>query len=508
METEIELKFFVSPDFSRQIRDKITDLKVLQQRQRNLGNIYYDTPDFLLRKHDIGLRVRRYDDVFVQTLKTAGRVVAGLHQRPEYNAELESPVPDLSLISADAWPDGLDVDALSANLFPLFSTDFERQQWLLAMPDSSQVELAFDSGEVTTKDGGYDPICEVEIELKSGQTDALFVLARELAENGGLRLGNLSKAARGYRLATGYQGDVVKSLSIVDVKSTESTEQAFVTALEHALEHWHYHEQIYVERPEQDAIFEMCSAVALIRQVLVLYGGLIPRRASALLRQELQWLEGELDWINEARAIERLVDDKGYFLRKLNVQKPLLSKLGECYDALPERAEVLELLHSSRYCNLLLDLSRWILTRGWQPFLDDKAREKLEEPIRSFANRSLAVSSDELLSVFSLENELDRFGYLDQQPRLTRNLLCGCCVAALYDAEDRETFRLPWLDLLQGIDDILLLEPVRKLAEDEDFSEDDKAQIEKWLRRKEESLLHAMMQSRQIGLALDPYWDQ
>lgn len=55
METEIELKFFVSSDFSRQIRDKITDLKVLQQRQKNLGNIYYDTPDFLLRRHDIGL---------------------------------------------------------------------------------------------------------------------------------------------------------------------------------------------------------------------------------------------------------------------------------------------------------------------------------------------------------------------------------------------------------------------------------------------------------------------
>ncbi|MGF1769630.1 inorganic triphosphatase [Enterovibrio makurazakiensis] len=508
METEIELKFFVSSDFSRQIRDKIADLKVLQQRQRNLGNIYYDTPDFLLRQHDIGLRVRRYDDVFVQTLKTAGRVVAGLHQRPEYNAELDSPVPDLSLIPADAWPAGLDVEALAANIHPLFSTDFERQQWLLAMPDSSQVELAFDCGDVTTTDGGYDPICEVEIELKSGQTDALFVLARELAENGGLRLGNLSKAARGYRLATGYQGDLVKPLSIVKVGDSESTEQAFVTALEHALEHWHYHEQVYVERPEPDAIFEMCNAVALIRQALALYGGLIPRRASALLRQELQWLEGELDWINEARAIERLVDDKGYFLRKLNVQKPLLAKLSENYEALPERSEVLELLHSARYCNLLLDLSRWILTRGWQPFLDDKAREKLAEPIRSFANRALTTSWNELLSVFSLEHELDRFGYLDQQPRLTRNLLSGCCVAALYDVEDRETFRLPWLDLLQGIDDILLLDPVRKLAEEEDFSEEDKAQIEKWLRRKEESLSHAMMQSRQIGLNLDPYWDE
>ncbi|WP_078752516.1 inorganic triphosphatase [Enterovibrio nigricans] len=507
METEIELKFFVSSDFSRQIRDKITDLKVLQQRQRQLGNIYYDTSDFLLRQYDIGLRVRRYDDVYVQTLKTAGRVVAGLHQRPEYNAELDSPTPDLSLIPADAWPAGLDVEALSAQLNPLFSTDFERQQWLIAMPDSSQVELAFDSGEVTTDAGGYDPICEVEIELKSGQTDALFVLARELAENGGLRLGNLSKAARGYRLSTDYQGDAVKALSVVPVSSQLSTEQAFVKVLEHALEHWHYHEQIYVERPEQEAIFEICNAVSLIRQALTLYGGLIPRRASALLRQELQWLEGELSWIFESRAIERLCEDKGYFLRKLNTQKQLRKKLEARYEALPERSEVLELFQSARYCNLLLDLSRWILTRGWQPFLDDKSREKLAEPIRAFANRSLAQSWEELLSVFAVNNDMDRFGYLDQLPRLTKNLLSGCCVASLYDVEERETFRLPWLDLLQGLEDIVLLEPIRAFVNDEDIDEEDRAQIEKWLRRKEESLLHAMMQSRQIGLSLDPYWD-
>ncbi|WP_210443884.1 inorganic triphosphatase, partial [Vibrio crassostreae] len=87
METEIELKFFVSPEFSETLRNKIAETKVLQHSCRELGNIYFDTADNWLRKHDIGLRIRRFDDVFVQTVKTAGRVVAGLHQRPEYNAE-------------------------------------------------------------------------------------------------------------------------------------------------------------------------------------------------------------------------------------------------------------------------------------------------------------------------------------------------------------------------------------------------------------------------------------
>ncbi|OYP01930.1 hypothetical protein CI599_15500, partial [Vibrio cholerae] len=77
METEIELKFFVSPDFSTILRAKISETKVLQHSCRELGNTYFDTPDNWLRQHDIGLRIRRFDEVYVQTVKTAGRVVAG-----------------------------------------------------------------------------------------------------------------------------------------------------------------------------------------------------------------------------------------------------------------------------------------------------------------------------------------------------------------------------------------------------------------------------------------------
>lgn len=169
METEIELKFFVFPEFSTQLLTKISEMKILQQSSRLLGNVYFDTPDQQLRQHDIGLRVRRFDDVFVQTLKTAGRVVAGLHQRPEYNVEITGQEPDLSLHPQDAWPEGLDIAALQQQLCPLFSTDFERQQWLVAMADGSQIEVAFDQGQVSAN-GKSEPICEVELELKSGQT--------------------------------------------------------------------------------------------------------------------------------------------------------------------------------------------------------------------------------------------------------------------------------------------------------------------------------------------------
>ncbi|WP_434356961.1 inorganic triphosphatase [Parasalinivibrio latis] len=505
METEIELKFFVSPHISLQIRDKIAEYKVLQQGQRFLNNTYYDTPDLQLRMNDIGLRVRRYDDVFVQTMKTAGRVVAGLHQRPEYNAELENATtPDLHLVPHEALPEGVDIDTLQAQLKPLFATDFERQQWLIAMADGSQIELALDQGNVTTDDGGEDVISEVELELKSGQTDALFTLARDLAEFGGVRLGNLSKAARGYRLATGYQGDKPFPLKKVPVNTDMSVEQAFVCAIEHALSHWQYHEQVYFESGDATALYEISLSVALVRQSLALYGGMIPRRASALLRQELQWLEGELDWLPEARAIAQLVEDKGYYLRKLNAKKPLRKALEARDELLPDMAEVQELLESPRYCKLLLDLSRWMLTRGWQPFLDEKSQTKLAAPVLKFAVRQLDISWEELRGVFNRDEPLSRQEYFDQHAKLTRNLLTGVCLANLFDQERCNAFRLPWLDVFQGIDDLELLEPVRKL--EKEFDEEDNAQIQKWLARKEESLIHAMTQSQMAGLDLEPYW--
>lgn len=92
METEIELKFFVSPDFSTILRAKISETKVLQHSCRELGNTYFDTPDNWLRQHDIGLRIRRFDEVYVQTVKTAGRVVAG-------DISVRSSMPNITVMS-------------------------------------------------------------------------------------------------------------------------------------------------------------------------------------------------------------------------------------------------------------------------------------------------------------------------------------------------------------------------------------------------------------------------
>ncbi|EEX35054.1 MULTISPECIES: CYTH and CHAD domain-containing protein [Vibrio] len=503
METEIELKFFVSPDFSNALRDKISQTKVLQHSCRELGNTYFDTPDNWLRQHDIGLRIRRFDDVYVQTVKTSGRVVAGLHQRPEFNAEHDSNDPLLSLHPSDIWPTGKDTETLQSELTPLFSTNFTREQWLIAMPDGSQIEVAFDQGKVEAGDK-EDPICEVELELKSGQTDALFTLARSFSEEGGMRLGNLSKAAKGYRLASGYTGDDVKPLALVSTDKHDTVESCFINSLEHGLSHWHYHEQIYVERESVEALNEIKSSISFIRQLLTVYGGVVPRRASALVRQELKWLEQELEWLNDYDYLEALLDDKGHALRKLDARKFLVGELKLVQEALPDREEMLTLLNSARYTGLLLDLSRWILTRGWQPFLDDKARDKMALTVEPFSVKQLDRTWAELMEAFPPERALNSQDYIDQQYRLMRNLYTGVSFASLFDFEERNSFRLPWSDLLHGIDDLLKLRTLDNMVDK--LEGDEQEQLQRWLSRQESSILHAMEQTRIICIEAEPYW--
>lgn len=164
-----------------------------------LGNRYFDTPDLALRRQDMGLRVRRKGEFREQTLKTAGKVVGGLHARPEFNVTIEADMPDLSLFPAELWPQQ-ERDAIQANLAAQFSTDFERETAELTLTDGARVELALDRGTISAGNKS-EAIEELELELVQGDAQQLLELARVLMEQAPLRLGLDSKAARGYRLA-------------------------------------------------------------------------------------------------------------------------------------------------------------------------------------------------------------------------------------------------------------------------------------------------------------------
>ena len=259
MQTEIEIKFFVSQDIQRPLSKLLNSLEIISSSQVEIGNVYFDTPALDLRRLEMGLRIRRSDDFAEQTIKCRGQVVGGLHARPEYNAPVHGDVPLLAAFPAELWPSLVVRDDIQAGLVAQFRTDFLRRHWLVAF-EGAEIELAWDQGEIVGSLGKV-AIDELELELKSGDARALFGLAEQLAGLGGVRLGAQSKAQRGYRLA-----GLGKPLALQSLPAINGTDAAMgITA---GLQHWQHHEQYWLEQadPEQRrlALQEIRQGVALI----------------------------------------------------------------------------------------------------------------------------------------------------------------------------------------------------------------------------------------------------
>jgi triphosphatase len=196
---EIELKLAVTAEQLPSLQERLG--RFAGGETLAVDNVYYDTADGLLRAHAMALRVRRIGGRWVQTLKTESRAGAlssrGEWEVPAPRGRLDPlrfpPTPLAALLQAR--PDAL--------LRPVFRTRFSRTVW---NADDGAVEIALDRGEIVAG-GASAPILELELELQSGDADALYRLALDLAGTGehalSLRPAVDSKAVRGYRLAAG-----------------------------------------------------------------------------------------------------------------------------------------------------------------------------------------------------------------------------------------------------------------------------------------------------------------
>lgn len=177
-------------------------------RAIRLENIYFDTPALALARAKSALRLRRAPEGWLQTFKTVGVAQSGLHERHEWEMPVAGEALEIGRLLQECDEAGVStaLSEASANLIALFRTDFTRTLWTLDV-DGAQVEAAIDQGEVTADVNGAlrrAPICEIELELKSGDEAALHTLAAELAQAlPGLAPDDISKAQRGYKLREG-----------------------------------------------------------------------------------------------------------------------------------------------------------------------------------------------------------------------------------------------------------------------------------------------------------------
>jgi inorganic triphosphatase YgiF len=351
MATEIELKLTIAPTHVARLRRHplLASLAQGKPRRQRLHSVYFDTPELDLLHHGVALRLRRVGGRWVQTVKGGGSAEGGLHQRDEWEWPVQGGELDLTLIAETSLA-AIMTDELQARLRPLFVTEFWRTAWQLRTAQGAEIELALDQGEVQAGDRRL-PISEVELELKSGEAASLFGVALAIQEQVPLRVEDLSKAQRGYLLASGATLPP-RTAQRVALAPQMPVAQAFRRIAGECLAQLQGNVADLGQDPEY--LHQARVAVRRLRSALGLFGATLPEVPADIV-EELRWLMGCLgparDWdVFVTQTLPPIVEELA--------GNPALERLQADAARLREahRQAALEAVLSQRYTRLMLTL--------------------------------------------------------------------------------------------------------------------------------------------------------
>jgi len=468
----------------------------IEQSHAHLYNEYYDTPDEFFGKRKMGCRVRSRNQQYEQTIKTKGTAEGGLHQRPEYNVDLDSAIPDLSKFDPQIWTQDIDIKAVNDKLQGLFSTHFERTTFDISTDDYS-LEIVFDLGEVKK---GQDslPICEIELELVRGDPTALFDIAQQLIKHVPCRLSNVTKAARGYQLLHGRIPEITSLPLFLPLDMNDSCERAFCKTVELALNHWQHHQQIYSQSRNRKALREIYESVQLLLQGIALYLPILQCKELLDLHKQLLTLAQAWAWQEQLESIHQLRSKKGPFSRKIPRNQNLMNYLMGRREGLLHAHKPHELNMSVLSTGVQLAASRVLLDKPWRA-----QNSGHDVNVKKHAKGWLSQSWQTVQQSLPKDTSMDSKQYLALDALLRQSLLNGFLLADLF-MDSRGHFRAPWLDLATGVRELKCLNLLQDALSDLDT--EDKADFSSWINDKISSVVKVMEQTREVAMDADTYW--
>ncbi len=384
---EIELKLRLHPEHVERFR-RLALLRSLASARpvtTRLITTYFDTPDLALRENKIALRVREQDDKRIQGIKIPAKAGDGLQRCREIETEVESPEPDLRRLAGKKMPSALRKVAKKASaLDPLFTTDLRRRTQNLSM-DGSEIELALDIGELRAGDH-TEPICEVELELKSGSPTHLLELAVGMLERVPLCLEERSKADRGFSLVTGDRPGPLKSTPTGLTKDLTVAE-AFPLVARNCLTHIRANEGPVREGGDPEGVHQMRVGVRRLRALVGLFHDALDPKFQAYLADGLRWLQQQLrparDWdVFILETLDPILAHEANDVGMKTVVRRAVEARDEAYVCARET------LDDPRMTALLLRTNLILETGAWANV--SEAETLLDAPVTEFAHAMMA----------------------------------------------------------------------------------------------------------------------
>lgn len=363
MAREIELKLTIPPDHVKEIAQLsfLNSLSIAPSKKQRLYSIYYDTPDLLLRSQRCSLRIRRIGKQWIQTIKSGGNITAGLHQHNEFEVTLNKAQPDFSHLQHTGVISLAQQRAVIKSLKPIFITQFTRDTHTLQTEDGSIIEFCLDCGKITA-DHLRDSINEIELELKSGNPTQLFQFALEIAQltDFPIRLENVNKAERGYKLSTGTRTPPTKATPI-EITTKTSFVDTFDRILSGCLSQLTKNENGVLFSEDPEYLHQMRVAIRRLRSAFIIFKPQLSEQ-----HQSITFFEHELKWLmhllNPARNWYVFVNE---VLPTIASNCPdaksivTIQKLGQ--KQLSKYIQHVQMhLQSKRYLEFILKLNLWV----------------------------------------------------------------------------------------------------------------------------------------------------
>ena len=406
---EIELKLAISPEDARKLSRLFLVKTAATGRAvtRRMHSVYYDTPDFALRAQRTGLRLRREGSRWVQSLKTAGSVEGGLHQREEHERPVPAQLLDYSALTQWGMAELIADPVQRARLQPVFTCDFTRTTRRLAPTSGAQIELCVDRGTIMAG-AAAEPLGEIELELKAGAPQVLIDFALQLIEHIPLRLEPRSKAERGYALAEQRVAAPVRATAPA-LEPNMNLTAALRGVTFSCLAHLQANEAGTIAATDPEYLHQARVALRRLRSAFSVFRRAFPRAAYEDVLVELAWLGEQL---GPARDWDVFV---------LTTLPQLARAFGEdaAMQALMRSAELVraaagrqagEAIGSRRYTALLLGLNGLFCREPWLALPDEEAAELRARPLPQFAAEMLSRHARKVMKCGRKHEQLDAGG--------------------------------------------------------------------------------------------------
>jgi len=364
MENKVELKLSMHSKNARilGLHPIILAASAKKPIVRKITTQYYDTPDLTLLDAGISLCLRNISGRWIQSVKTEGSSLAGLHQRSQWESEVTNCQPDFTVDLDSALTKLFTDEKLIEDIRPIFQTKVQRTEWHLDFGNGNRIEMALDIGELVVGEK-HEPISEIELELKSGKKGCLFELALELQKVIPLRLENNSKSHNGFGYYRAWPLKTYKP-SPLKLKPSTKANNAFKKIICNCINHLQKSQEMVLYGTDVEGVHQMRVALRRLRSAFSMFRKLFHSESPDVLKSELDWLNSIL---GEARDLDVFITQT---LPAIMAQIESHTGLLELH----EKAElkkahsykiVREALLSQRYQCFLLTLGAWLESEHW-----------------------------------------------------------------------------------------------------------------------------------------------